>query len=481
MPRLSLILLPFAMLTAPLAAQAQDWRDNPSDNRYERAPRQVYWDGNCRVEQRINREGELIERRSCRGDGASYARANRQELDEPRMRRRIDDDGPPRFSDRRGDERDLDELSPRERTAAQRDYGIRNDDDRDDNGGSMAPAPVFRDQPPAGFAARPAPKPAPVLRAPRIVAQDVPVHLSSAPAAPSKPPAAAKARPALAAAAAPKRVAASAPPPARSAIAAPQRLARVLPKQSALAAAAVPAENRRVAPSPRLASKATDVTLPKPRVAVRLAPVKATVKAPVGAKVARTSSQPAPVKVAQTARQPAPARIVAKSEPLPGVTAAARAQAPARERLAPRAVVVARKQAPTVLATPVPPRRVVVQAPPSLPERVRTAPAAKVAPAVKTIAMAPKVAPSPPPLPRPVAKTAVGAPAPAAKAKDERWLVTLPPEEAEPQEKTATERGPRETAVAPERVATRNQRHLLSPELRDYVARKSADPESNLK
>ena len=69
MTSLKLFLLPIALLAAPLAANA--------DDRYERAPREVYWDGNCRVEQRVNRDGELVERRRCRGDGYAGARSSR--------------------------------------------------------------------------------------------------------------------------------------------------------------------------------------------------------------------------------------------------------------------------------------------------------------------------------------------------------------------------------------------------------------------
>ncbi len=69
MTSLKLFLLPIALLAAPHAAIAQD--------RYDRAPREVYWDGNCRIEQRVNRDGELVERRRCRGDGYAGARPAR--------------------------------------------------------------------------------------------------------------------------------------------------------------------------------------------------------------------------------------------------------------------------------------------------------------------------------------------------------------------------------------------------------------------
>ena len=77
--------LPLALLAAPLAVHADEW-DNGA-RRYQQAPREVFWDGNCRVEQRINRDGEVVERRNCRGDGTAYARAARDNIDEPQPRR----------------------------------------------------------------------------------------------------------------------------------------------------------------------------------------------------------------------------------------------------------------------------------------------------------------------------------------------------------------------------------------------------------
>ncbi|UUZ48708.1 hypothetical protein LP420_39560 [Massilia sp. B-10] len=79
MNRLPLLLLPIALLAAPLAADAQDWRDERSQRRLERGESEVFWEGNCRIERRLNRYGELMERRSCRGDRAAYARAAERE------------------------------------------------------------------------------------------------------------------------------------------------------------------------------------------------------------------------------------------------------------------------------------------------------------------------------------------------------------------------------------------------------------------
>ena len=69
MTRLTMFLLPIALLAAPLAASAEDWRDDGAYRRYERAPREVFWEGNCRVEQWVSRDGALMQKRKCRDDG----------------------------------------------------------------------------------------------------------------------------------------------------------------------------------------------------------------------------------------------------------------------------------------------------------------------------------------------------------------------------------------------------------------------------
>ena len=84
MPSLKIFLLPIALLAAPIAAHAQDWVDEYGIRRSERAP-SVYWDGNCRVEQRVNRDGDVIERRRCRSDRYADSRQARRDRsdDEP--------------------------------------------------------------------------------------------------------------------------------------------------------------------------------------------------------------------------------------------------------------------------------------------------------------------------------------------------------------------------------------------------------------
>ena len=66
MSSLTNLLLPIALLASPLAAHA--------DERFER----VIWDGHCRIDQRINGNGDLVERRRCRSDADPAARAARE-------------------------------------------------------------------------------------------------------------------------------------------------------------------------------------------------------------------------------------------------------------------------------------------------------------------------------------------------------------------------------------------------------------------
>ena len=74
MTRLKRYLFPIALLAAPLAALADDW-NRP-------APREVFADGNCRVERFVNRDGGVMERRLCRGDRKAYARDDDDDHDE---------------------------------------------------------------------------------------------------------------------------------------------------------------------------------------------------------------------------------------------------------------------------------------------------------------------------------------------------------------------------------------------------------------
>ena len=166
------LLLPLALLAAPAVASADDWGDERR-GRDERAQVSVHWEGDCRVEQRLNRDGELVERRRC----------NTERDDDGALRRFPRERAEARYRDERADE-------PR-RNASYREqprYG---------SGQSSEPdrLPVYRDDstvPMTGARTQPvAPQvtpvlpvplvplirtvPAPAARAPRVVAQAAPV------------------------------------------------------------------------------------------------------------------------------------------------------------------------------------------------------------------------------------------------------------------------------------------------------------------
>ena len=152
MTNVKLFLLPIALLAAPFAAHADDWREEGGHRRYDRAPKEVFWDGNCRVEQRVNRNGELVERRRCRNEG-----------DVADTRRYADEDDARRVSAYRGSGRNADDADEREQPRYQ-----------------AAPAPVYAEVEPVALAPRPLPRAAP---APRMVVHAQPI-VKPAPVAP---------------------------------------------------------------------------------------------------------------------------------------------------------------------------------------------------------------------------------------------------------------------------------------------------------
>lgn len=70
----SLLLLPAALLALPLVALADD--DDDDDGRrgyyqYQRASKQTYYDGNCKIEQKFKKNGQYQEKRKCKGPSYS--------------------------------------------------------------------------------------------------------------------------------------------------------------------------------------------------------------------------------------------------------------------------------------------------------------------------------------------------------------------------------------------------------------------------
>jgi len=290
MSSLKVFLLPLALLAA--SAHAQDRRDEDGNRRYERAPREVFWDGNCRVEQWVDRNGDLVERRRCRADERVARRAPAYR--EP-QRDADDGEAPPRDTDYRDQRRD-----------------------------EPAPAPAYRDDEPVALAPRIMQKPAAPPLAPRAVAKAAPVvpapavRLAVKPAPLTVPRLAVKAAPAPLA---PRIVAKAAP-----VIAAPRSVARPaapvkpvrlmakaapLPARVRLAAKAAPVVHLAAKPAaPRVVAKAAPPRAIAPRLVAKLEPVK---RAP------RVAIQAAPVaKIPRAvARAEAPwPHAVAKAEPM---------------------------------------------------------------------------------------------------------------------------------------------------------------------
>lgn len=265
MTRLTLFLLPLALLAASQPAQAQQWRER----RYERPPLDVYWDGDCRIERRVNRYGEVVERRRCPEPEPRAAQTYEREPEPPRTTWRNDAPEPAAYA-------------------------------------------VQRDERPA-----PAPEPAPARYVPlpaRIVAQDRPVTapIPAKPRVAALPPPKPVPEPAVS-----KRPAA--PPPAASKpTAAPLAAKRASPAVPAAARqAAQPAHVKRAMAAPKLAAKPVQRPAPAivstPKLAVKPARP-ATVAQKVHASLAVKPALQA--KVARNMVKSSPARVVAKA-PLP--------------------------------------------------------------------------------------------------------------------------------------------------------------------
>lgn len=250
MTSLKAFLLPLALFAAPLAVHAQEWREVSRGD--DRAARAVYWDGDCRVEQRVDRDGYLVERRRCRGDRAAYSRASRDYADDPEPVRYAGDRAPRRYSNNR-------DVRPYE--------------------DAPAPLPVEPDEEAVVVAVAPriAPKVEPVLRAPKLLAKAAPVV--TAPRYVAKPAPAVKVQRVIA-------KAAPVPKPARviARIAAPPAHA---PR---LVAKARPAVKAAVTKPPRVTAKAQPVAV-APRVIAKTEPASATPKVVAKAEPAQKTSR----------------------------------------------------------------------------------------------------------------------------------------------------------------------------------------------
>lgn len=149
MSRFASVLLQAALVATPLVSVAQQWGEDNDVQRDARAPR-IFWDGQCRVTQHVEADGEIVERRRCQGDGAAHARAARGAADDRDAPRFESNQQARRYDDRR-DEGRRDDRYAEDTQARPRDSQARMQRRQEDN------------------------SPAPVLLAPRIIAQAIPV------------------------------------------------------------------------------------------------------------------------------------------------------------------------------------------------------------------------------------------------------------------------------------------------------------------
>ena len=483
MTSLKIFLLPIALLAVPLAAHAQTWNDDGGNRRYQQAPDEIIWDGNCRVERRINRDGEMVERRRCRGDGRAYARASRRHADDQELSR-YRDEREPRRGANPGDGRSYDSNAE-----GQSDRYTDAREQRPLDLPPPAPEPVYREQPRE-------------VLAPRIIAQSVPVAAPRAVAKPAAPAPRIVSKPAPVVRA--PQIAAKA-----VAVAAAPRVAAktpivTAPRVTAKAAAAVQAPRvaSKAVTTPRLATKAAPVAL-APRAQVKLAPARVIAKASPIVKAPRIVAKAAPAAIApRAAVRPTPVRVLAKSAP---VATPVRVVAKSPAETAPRIVAKAApvKAAPRLLAKAVPAVKashMMVKAEPAQkmsrtaakPEPVVQAPAlvakapvqgkpqrviAQVAPAASTPRVAAKTEPVAEPSP-PKAETVVKSTGTYPKSD---WLVILAPEKDKAEVETKPAVVAAEAAPAKPRAYAKAERDLLLRDYNAYVVRKSSDPYSNLK
>lgn len=71
-----LLSLPALLLAIPLAASADSWRDESGHGKGRghdrREYKEEYWDGNCKVERKLEKSGEYKEERKCKGPRPVY-------------------------------------------------------------------------------------------------------------------------------------------------------------------------------------------------------------------------------------------------------------------------------------------------------------------------------------------------------------------------------------------------------------------------
>lgn len=56
----------------PLAASADPWKDESGHGHGPHEFKEKYWDGNCKVERKLDKHGEYKEKRKCKGPEHGY-------------------------------------------------------------------------------------------------------------------------------------------------------------------------------------------------------------------------------------------------------------------------------------------------------------------------------------------------------------------------------------------------------------------------
>lgn len=76
MKTVRVLLLPALLLTLPLTALADPWKDESGHGKrrghHQREYKEEYWDGNCKVERKLEKSGEYKEERKCKGRPYSH-------------------------------------------------------------------------------------------------------------------------------------------------------------------------------------------------------------------------------------------------------------------------------------------------------------------------------------------------------------------------------------------------------------------------
>ena len=87
MKKLRVLLLPLLVTTFPLIASADPWKDESGHGRGHkhghREYKEEYWDGNCKVERKLEKNGDYKEERKCKGPRHSHYERPRHRHHEP--------------------------------------------------------------------------------------------------------------------------------------------------------------------------------------------------------------------------------------------------------------------------------------------------------------------------------------------------------------------------------------------------------------